>query len=121
MLELPIAAGEHTIHLENTGADWIHIRDFTLTPYAPQLAVLGKGSNDFAVLYIYRRDQSKSEPITGKISVPGLADGNYRATWWDTYKGMKIKEETLAVSGLQSTLTTPPIAQDVALWIKRAE
>jgi hypothetical protein len=115
-LEIPIPAGKHTILLQNTASDWIHIRDFTLTPYAPELAVLAKGDSDFAVLWIYRREKSSSQPISGKLSVPGLKDGSYHVVWWDTYQSKILKEETLSVSG-SLMLTTPPIAEDVAVWI----
>jgi hypothetical protein len=115
-LEVPIAAGAHSILLQNNGPDWIHIRDFTLTPYAPQLAVLAKGDSDFAVLWIYRRAKS-GDPISGKLTVPGLADGSYHVVWWDTYQSKILKDETLSATAGSLTLTTPPIAQDVAVWI----
>jgi hypothetical protein len=118
-LEIPIPAGPHVLKLENTGSDWIHIRDFTLSPYTSQLAVLAKGDSDFAVLWIYKRDKTSSEPISGKLTVPGIAAGNYHVVWWDTYKSQIIKDESAAATADGLTLTTPPVDQDIAVWINR--
>jgi hypothetical protein len=107
--------------MENTGADWIHLRGFTLTPYAPALAVLAKGNNDSAVLWIYRREHADAAPISGSISVPGLDAGDYRIIWWDTYKGEVLKEEAGRVTeAAPLTFTTPTIALDAAVIIERA-
>jgi hypothetical protein len=131
--EIPDPAGPHTIRLENTGRDWVHLRQFTLTPYAPELAVLAKADKELAVLWVYRRDagtpsaatrpaatQATTQPVAGTLHVPELADGTYRVAWWDTYAGKVVKEETATASGGQPlTLATPPIAQDLAAWIRR--
>jgi hypothetical protein len=52
--------------------------------------------------------------------VPGLAAGDYTATWWDTYEGKPLAEAQIRVkSGQPLRLTTPPIARDAALWVAR--
>jgi hypothetical protein len=120
-LAIPVPPGNHIIRMENTGLDWLHIREFTLAPYAPALAVLAKGNADSAVLWIYRRDQLDPAPITGIVSVPGLAEGSYRVAWWDTYKGEVVKEESGVVKNAQPLrLTTPLIERDLAAFIDRA-
>ena len=40
-LQIAVPAGQHTITLENTGSDWVVIRNFTLSNYAPALAAMG--------------------------------------------------------------------------------
>ena len=119
-LSISVPAGKHLIKMENTGADWIHINHFKLTPYAPALGVIGKGNDESAVLWIYCRDEPDSSPAAGKISISGLAAGTYQLTWWDTYKGQIVKTET-ATTGVTNALTfeTPTIAKDLALFIIR--
>ena len=121
-LEIPITAGKHVVRVENNGGDWIHLRELTLTPYAPQLAVLGKGAKDYAVMWVYRRDASDAAPISGTLAVPGLDAGEYRIAWWDTTKGTPIREErATVVAGKPLSIPTGPIATDVAICIQRAE
>jgi hypothetical protein len=132
-IEIPIPAGEHTIKLENTGPDWVHLRQFVLAPYAAELAVLGKGDGDLTVLWVYRREplvapgttqpstQPATRPVTGTLRVPGLADGSYIIAWWDAYAGKVAQDETVTVTGgAPLELKTPPIATDMAAWIRRA-
>lgn len=120
-LELPISQGRHTIRLENTGADWAHISEFVLTPYAPELAVLAKGNENWAVLWVYNRVPGKGQTVSGTLHVPGLAAGSYRVTWTDTRTAKVLSEETVTATGSEPlTLTTPPIADDIAAWIEPA-
>lgn len=118
-LEVPVTAGKHVLRLENQGVDWIHLRQFTLTPYAPQLAVLAKGTNDFAVLWAYRRDAGDGSPIRGTLAVPGLSAGNYRVVWFDTHKGTQIREATMTASGHTLKLETGDVTNDVAIFVAR--
>jgi hypothetical protein len=121
-LEVPVAAGEHTIRLENTGPDWVHLREFTLTPYTSELAVLGKGNDRFAMLWLYRRkgDGGDRAPVVGELSVPGLREGAYRVMWWDTHAGKRLHEDAATVTGAKPlSVSTPPVEGDVAAWIER--
>jgi hypothetical protein len=120
-LELPISAGEHTIHLQNTGDDWAHIDKFILTPYAPSLAVLAKGGKNLAILWVYNRAPAVGKVATGRIRVPGLAAGPYNVAWVDTRTGQTISEGTaMATEGDDLIVDTPPVASDIAGWIRRA-
>lgn len=123
-LELPIPAGPHSIRLENTGKDWVHIHQFVLAPYAPQIAVLGKTDSDMAVLWAYRRATGQrgggKEPEVANIKINGLSGGTYRVLWWDTDAGKVVKETTAqADDGKPLALITPPVDQDIACWITR--
>ena len=121
-LSIPVPAGKHTIRMENTGPDWIHIHDFTLNPYASALGVLAKGNSESAVMWIYRRDQTKSVQDKTGISVPGLSGGNYRVVWWDTYQGKIIQESKQSVVENQPLkLDAPAMTTDVAAWIEKQD
>lgn len=120
-IEVPVAAGSHVIRLENTGKDWVHLREFALTPYAYELAALGKANDELAVIWVYRREPGEGT-IAGTLSVPGLRDGDYRVAWWDTTKGQVVGETAATVSGGAALpLATPPISHDIAAWIQRVE
>lgn len=119
-VEFPVPAGQHTIRLKNTGPDWAHLWEFTLTPYAPELAVLAKSGQNLTVLWVYNRVANTGQLVSGKLQVPGLAAGSYNVTWFDTRTGTVVSQETLNATGSDSLkLTTPPIAKDLAAWIKR--
>ncbi len=117
-LSIPVSAGKHTIHMENIGQDWIHIRNVELSPYAPTLGVLAKGNGESAVLWIYRRNKADATPTSGKLAIPGLIAGSYRIVWWDTYKGEIVKDENADLSDAGSlNISTPAIARDIAVFI----
>lgn len=118
-LEFSVPAGPHVIRLDNTGADWLHLRDFTLSPYSPQLAVFAKANSHFALMWINRRQtDTGGQPVSGTISIPGLDGGDYQITWWDTGSGKVTGTQTATVTaGSPLTLTTPPVAEDIAGWI----
>ena len=121
-LEFPIPQGEHTVRLKNTGADWAHISEFVLTPYAPEVAVLAKSGRDLTVLWVYNRVSDSGQVVSGTLQVPGLAAGSYHVAWMDTRTGMIVSEETLTATGSEPLkLTTPPVWKDIAAWIKRLE
>lgn len=118
-IEIPVPAGKHVIKLDNTAPDWIHLRQFTLTPYAAGLAALAKGSNDYAVLWVYRRDASDAT-VKGTLAVPGLDAGAYRVVWWDTYKGVPLQEKMVnAIAGKPLTIDSGDVWSDVAIFITR--
>jgi hypothetical protein len=119
-LEIPVPAGKHVVRLENNGGDWIHLQQFTLTPYASPLAVLAKGTNDYAVMWVYRREAGNGTPVEGKLSVPGLDAGDYRVVWVDTIKGTPLREDrATVVAGTALIIQSGPIATDAAIFVAR--
>jgi hypothetical protein len=95
-LTASIPAGKHTIRLENRGADWATIGRITLSPFGPALRAMGKIGRNSAVLWL-RRAGSDTPPtgqngVTGTVTLPGLAPGNYRLVWWDTRAGRQLSE-----------------------------
>lgn len=122
-LEAQVPAGSHTVRIENTGADWVRIRQFALSPYSPALGVVGRSSRDYCIAWLTNRTTANADPppaVAGKLTVAGLQAGAYRATWWDTSTGKTVREDTLTVSGRDPlALNTPPIVRDVALSVTR--
>src|SRR5205823_5884264 len=87
VLEAKVPAGPHEVKVENTGEDWVRVRQFELEPYASTLGVMGRAGKDFAALWISNRTRQESG---GKLSVAGLQSGSYHATWWDTSSGKSL-------------------------------
>lgn len=133
ILKVDVPQGAHAITIENTGKDWLVVRQFALSNYASALACSARVGKDFAVAWVYHRGNiyespakdakaTAQETATGKILVTGLQPGKYRYTWWDTYAGKALTAEDVSVDkakdGLQ--LPTPPIITDAALYITKA-
>ena len=96
-------------------------QQFRLAPYAPAIAAIGKADKTYAVQWLYRREASADgSGINGKLTLPGLQAGRYRATWWDTSSGKSISDETVeATKAGTLSLTTPPVTRDVAVFVER--
>jgi hypothetical protein len=118
-IEVLVPAGAHTIRLENTGADWVVFSRITLSPYGPALTALGRASADRALLWLYRAETGGSQPgVTGTVIVPGLKQGTYALTWWDTQKGSILGTQTVRVAqGKPLLLDTPAVTEDIAAFL----
>jgi hypothetical protein len=125
-IKLDVPQGAHTITVENTGKDWLVIKQFALSDYAPALAANARIGRDYLAAWIYNRaniltpadDESKLTPATGKLTLTGLQTGRYRVTWWDTQSGKTLDEADIRFNKDKDiiTLSTPPITRDVALF-----
>ncbi len=129
-LKAEVPSGSHTITVTNTGSDWITLRRFTLTNYAPGLAGIARAGKDYAIAWIYNRDGIEASdtalksvtPATGLLKLPGLQKGKYRVIWWDTAAGKTLDSSDLDVKNMKDeiALTIPPISRDTAMYIIKA-
>ncbi len=65
---------------------------------------------------------SAVSPVSGTVTLPNVAAGTYRVTWWNTYRltDPVIRTEQVAASGGSLTLTLPqPLADDIAVKVER--
>ena len=62
-------------------------------------------------------------PLSGRVTVPGMAPGRYQVEWWNTYTGAITKTELIEVqSDRRLTLSLPaPLGDDVAVRISRLD
>ncbi len=126
-LQADVPSGSHTITVENTGHDWVTVREFVFSNYAPALAAKARIGKDYAAAWLYHRSQwdapkgANLSPASGRMLLAGLQPGRYRATWWDTREGKSIDATDLVVSKDKesATLATPPITRDVALYVMK--
>lgn len=151
VLKVEVPEGAHTLTIENTGVDWVLLGPLSFSNYAPVLAAPARVGKEYAVVWLYHRDnvdapsakEKELQPATGRLRLVGMKPGKYRATWWDTREGKSLDATEVTVgkekeNGKESKeskesrdkaaekepfalLTTPPIVRDVALYITRAE
>jgi hypothetical protein len=125
-LRVEVPQGAHTITVENTGKDWVVVKQFSLSDYAPALAANARVGHEYLAAWIYNRanvmastaDDAKLTPASGKVSLSGLKAGRYRVTWWDTHAGKALDETDVRFAREKDsiTLATPPVIRDVALY-----
>lgn len=59
-------------------------------------------------------------PASGTVSVPDVAEGMYRVTWWDAWRGQPMSTTLALAAQRRLTLTLPvPITRSLALKIDR--
>ena len=56
-------------------------------------------------------------PVSGIVTIPGLAAGNYKAEWWDTSIGAITSTENVACTGGNIALSVNNLVSDIAVKI----
>jgi hypothetical protein len=116
-VEVKVPSGEHSLRIENSGADWITIRRITFAPLGPALGIMGKSARDYAVFWLTNRLASRPDGVKGKLTIPGLAAGSYKVTWWDTTTGKPTGDSSATATAGALTVDTPAIVHDVAVTV----
>jgi len=123
----PLAAGEQTVQIENAGQDWIQIARYEFQPARiAKTNSLGLMDDHRALLWIYDVDNQYGRTHHGlltdeTLSVPGLADGVYDVTVWDsTGQGGILEQAGVDVTHQTLEYTLPPFEGDIAVKIKPA-
>ena len=138
-LTVRIPAGRHRVRFSGTGPDWLLVSQFTVRDYVPALRAVAHGTPTQAVAWIVNQTGIEYPPLphpkthevplagpqpppaTGTLSLPGLEPGPYRVMWWDTLAGRPLDTTVVRHGGGTLRLTTPPIAKDIAVWVRRQE
>ncbi len=90
----------------------------------PGVVAFGCGDTGQAVVWLVRRallpdGRVSREGGPARVRVPGLADGAYTATLWDTREGVRTGDAPVVAAGGSGTLHVPPFGGDVAVAIRR--
>ena len=88
---IPVSAGEHILQLENTGADWAHIKQVIIPGVAPALTGRGLVDGRWGLFSL-----QGSPDVTVDV-VLGLPDAIYKAVFWDLETD-RLRELRLVVS-----------------------
>ena len=115
---LRLTPGAHTLRLTNTGADWITLREIHVTPLGPTLRAFGKASQNAVAGFVYR-SSATPDSQSGTLLLPSLAPGRYRLLWRDAATGATLSETGITATTAPLRLTTPPVAEAVAFYVRR--
>ena len=89
----------------------------------PGVVALGCGDADQAVVWLVRRALLPSgrvsmEPGSARIHLPGLADGAYLASFWDTRGGRLLAAVPVHAVDGRTTIDTPAFSGDLAIALR---
>jgi hypothetical protein len=114
--------------------DWTRFRRVGLNPAiecsSDAVACFGCGDDAQAVIWLLRKDSigrngtlcSDARPLELRICVPGLSEGRYSITAWDTREGRICAVSEAEKNGESFLpLQVPPLTTDLALAISRQE
>jgi hypothetical protein len=90
-ITIQVSPGEHILKLENTGADWAHIKSVVIPGVAPALQGRGLVDGRWGLFSL-----QGSTDVTVDV-VLGLPDASYEAIFWDLETNGKL-EKRLTVS-----------------------
>lgn len=112
-LTADLPAGPSRVTLDNTGPDWF-IPRFTVTHYAPPVAVLAKGSPHAAEFWAYNRNRTGASPADATLTLSGPAPGAYTVLLWDTWAGHALPPVSATVQNGTLTVPLPQVTRDIA-------
>ncbi len=119
-LTVPLAAGAQTVTIENTGQDWVVLRDISVPGNAMLLGGLAKAAPDFAMAWFYHTANIETENPAGNsrgsATIVGPRPGLYSVTWWDTVAGKALQTATARADGLGLRVQIPEVSRDIAMW-----
>ncbi len=105
--------------------DWLQFRRVPLRVGVdtPEVVAFGCGDAAQAVVWLVRRalrpdGRVSVEPAPARIRVPGLADGDYRVTMWDTRIGAVRGTVAVVAAGGEAVVALPAFGGDVALAVR---
>ena len=115
-LSVDLVPGAHRVALWNTGTDWFVVTRFTVSGYAPPLAVLAKGNRHRVVFWAYHRDRTGTPSGPATLLLDSLAPGTYTARLWDCWAGRALPAVPVVRRGEDWEVALPAAAlrRDVA-------
>ncbi len=125
---IQVPAGAHTIKVDNTGTDWVTIASYTFTGSgsAGDSYALMSGDGQKVSAWVlnnrYNHEYVKANgnpPVltNGTLVVPGMANGNYFANWYDCQSGAWIAHTPITVVNDTLTIALPAVQWDLALVV----
>jgi hypothetical protein len=130
---VPVPAGTHTVRVDNSGKDWVHLTRYVFTGCKvldkPNLLVAGMRADDLGVLWMQNRDSDWARHLDNSVkpvaptvlTIQGLPDGAYDAEWWETWRGAVARTESLESRGGEMALRIRELATDMAVKLRRVE
>jgi hypothetical protein len=104
------------------------VRPATLGAEDPRLRVMGLQARNRAWLWLFHRDASWRETVTGgrlpselsevAFELREMPDGAYEAEWWDTRSGAAVRTDSVESRNRLVRLRAPAFTRDLALKVK---
>lgn len=114
-VEVPFPVGPVTLRIENHGADWAQLTDFTVTNAGSQANGIAIGESDWMLLRL--TSNRGLGAVTGTVNGLSIGDGNYDCITIDLDSGMETTA-TVAVHDFSLPNYAMP-SRDVVLIFKR--
>jgi hypothetical protein len=131
-VSIEVPAGTHRIRVDSTGKDWMRVSRYTFSGCwvvsRPNLLVAALASPEVSIVWIQNRDSDWFNRGRGEVaSIPasrvtlgGLADGDYDVEWWSTWRAAPTRTERVHAEAGRLTLKPGEIASDLAAKIRPA-
>jgi hypothetical protein len=124
VLPVVVAAGRHTLVVENPGSpDWFELGGIDFPHEVPVLAAIGRREKDFLALWLWHREGvfalKTPAAVSGELMLEAVPAGIWKITWWDTLKGIPSTPVTVEHGGGALKLPTPSINRHAAVVLER--
>lgn len=122
---IDIAAGSHTITVDNTGTDWIAIASYVFSGLGSKIDTYTLRSDDGAFVagwllnqeynHIQVVEQGVPDPaVGGVLQVEDVVDGAYAVVWYDCISGELVGNESAVAENGQLQIALPDLYWDLA-------
>ncbi|HVO68832.1 MAG TPA: DUF5060 domain-containing protein, partial [Aggregatilineaceae bacterium] len=128
LITLPIAAGEHTLVLDNPGSDWLQLEYIEIAQYRTPARALALADRSLGAMlaWVNHRDYtwesaalgSTPAPLDVSLAMTNMPTGIYRITFWDTTTGNVIGEQNTTVTAISNNVlhvSLPPLTSQLAV------
>ena len=124
-----IPAGNHTIRVENSGKDWLWVKQYSFSNAGAALNtyVLKNESNTKAAGYILNEgynwkatfNKQRMTQETGELTIPGMNNGNYLVVFYDPLNLQQLQRVSATSSAGKLTVKIPKVYWDMAFTIEK--
>jgi hypothetical protein len=129
-----IPPGPQTLQVENSGVDWMYV-GYELkqarVAWEPPLRALALKGPDAALVWVQnlahewypvlvQKQAPRPVPPT-LLDLPGLTEGQYEVTLWDTERGIVSRRAQIRTANGRLLVPLPEVRTDVAIKVVRAE
>ena len=128
---LTIPAGKHRLLVDNTGTDWITIRNYTFTKLGSQVdAYVLKNeartkASGWILNTLYNHDYLRTQGMppavrNAHLILEGLKAGTYTLEWFNTLTGVSISSQSVTTSSDTLIISIPDLRWDLAFALNES-
>ena len=129
---VPVPAGKHRVQIELVVGDWVTLSHVTFTKALPlkfanlSVMALQDANTKSVIAWLLDTRSNWKQDLTGAsppaaadvtFTLPNMADGPYRASWFDTRRGETIQTDAAIARGGKLLLRAPSFERDVAVRV----